>query len=121
MIKARKPDIVLVGMGNPLQELWLAQNLKATGTRLGFAVGALFDFMTGDARRAPDWVRHLRVEWLHRLFHEPIRLARRYLVGIPLFILRILGERFRGRANAIGVKWVAGDDAYREDRFRGAS
>jgi alpha-1,3-mannosyltransferase len=94
MIRASKPDIVLVAMGNPKQELWLAANLEATGARLGFAVGALFDFVSGDARRAPPWMRSIRVEWVYRLFHEPARLMPRYLVGNPLFVLRILGQRF---------------------------
>ena len=75
MIKASNADIVLVGMGIPQQELWLASNLGATGARLGFAVGALFAFVTGDARRAPAWMRSMRMEWLHRLTQEPLRLA----------------------------------------------
>jgi alpha-1,3-mannosyltransferase len=94
MIKASNADVVLVAMGNPKQELWLAGNLQATGARLGFAVGALFDFVAGDASRAPPWIRAIRLEWLYRLFREPARLTRRYLVGNPLFILRILGQRF---------------------------
>ncbi len=104
MIKASNADVVLVAMGNPQQELWLAGNLEATGARLGFAVGALLDFLTGGARRAPMWTRSIRLEWLYRLIQEPSRLARRYLVGNPVFILRILGQRFsRARANIIDV------------------
>ena len=103
MIKASNADIVLVGMGNPRQELWLADNLAATGARLGFAVGALFDFAAGNVPRAPAWMRSLRVEWLHRLTQEPGRLSRRYLLGNPLFILRILGQRF-SRAQATMIE-----------------
>jgi alpha-1,3-mannosyltransferase len=123
-IKAATPDIVLVGMGNPLQELWLAQNLEATGSRLGFAVGALFDFIAGDARRAPIWVQSLRVEWLYRLVHEPTRLARRYIVGNPLFLMRVLGQRFSARANLTGAQRgvrVRTRASYGDDRFRGIS
>ena len=57
MIKASNAEIILVGMGNPQQELWIADNLQATGCRLAFGVGALFDFVTGNARRAPHWIR----------------------------------------------------------------
>jgi alpha-1,3-mannosyltransferase len=104
IIKASNADIVLVGMGNPKQELWLADNLVATGARLGFAVGALFDFVTGNVARAPAWVRSLRVEWLQRLTQEPWRLSRRYLAGNPLFIVRILGQRFsRAEADEIDI------------------
>ena len=94
MIKASRADVILVGMGNPKQEIWLAANLEATGARLGFAVGALFVFVTGEARRAPAWMRSLRIEWVHRLAQEPWRLSRRYFLGIPLFFVRILGQRF---------------------------
>jgi alpha-1,3-mannosyltransferase len=94
IIRAADTDIVLVGMGNPKQELWLADNLAATGSRLGFAVGGLFDFVTGDARRAPGWVRTIRLEWVYRMMQEPSRLALRYLIGNPLFMLKILGQWF---------------------------
>lgn len=94
MIKASNADIILVGMGNPRQELWLADNLEATGCRLAFGVGALFDFVTGQVRRAPRSMRAARLEWVHRLIQEPSRLWRRYLVGNLLFIFRVLGQRF---------------------------
>ena len=96
MIKASRADIVLVAMGNPRQERWLAENLRSTGARLGFAVGALFDFASGNARRAPAWMRSARLEWLYRLTQEPRRLCGRYLVGNPLFVLRVLAQRFSG-------------------------
>ena len=97
MIKASNAEIILVGMGNPQQELWIADNLPATGCRLAFGVGALFDFVTGNARRAPHWIRATRMEWLYRLFQEPRRLWRRYLIGNPLFIFRVLAQRLSGR------------------------
>jgi alpha-1,3-mannosyltransferase len=102
MIRACDTDIVLVGMGNPAQELWLANNLAATGARLGFAVGALFDFVSGHVPRAPAWMLSTRVEWAYRLVQEPSRLWRRYLIGIPLFILRILHQwSTRAEANQV--------------------
>jgi alpha-1,3-mannosyltransferase len=95
-ISARGADIVLVAMGNPDQELWLCSNFDATGCRLGFAVGALFDFIAGEAQRAPVWVRAARLEWLYRLAHEPRRLWRRYVLGNPIFMLRIFGQWLTG-------------------------
>lgn len=96
MVKSSGADVILVAMGNPLQERWLADNLAATGCRLGFAVGALFDFVTGHSRRAPRWVQAARLEWAHRLLHEPRRLWRRYLLGNPLFLLRVFGQWLSG-------------------------
>ena len=95
-IRAAGADIVLVAMGNPDQELWLRGNLAATGCRLGFAVGALFDFVAGEAQRAPVWVRAARLEWVYRLIREPRRLWCRYVMGNPVFILRVLGQWWSG-------------------------
>lgn len=95
-IRAAHADVLLVAMGNPDQELWLRNNLAATGCRLGFAIGALFDFMAGEVQRAPSWVRAARLEWLYRLVHEPRRLWRRYVLGNPLFLARVLGQWWSG-------------------------
>jgi alpha-1,3-mannosyltransferase len=95
-IRAARADVLLVAMGNPEQELWLRNNLAATGCRLGFAIGALFDFMTGEAQRAPSWVRAARLEWVYRLALEPGRLWRRYVLGNPLFLARVLGQWWSG-------------------------
>jgi alpha-1,3-mannosyltransferase len=95
-IVASEADVVLVAMGNPAQEMWLADNLEATGCRLGFAVGALFDFLSGDVPRAPSWVRSVRLEWVYRLLREPGRLWRRYVVGNPIFLLRVLNQWLSG-------------------------
>ena len=95
-IRASSADVILVAMGNPQQELWLADNLKATGSQLGFGVGALFDFVSGHPPRAPICVRTARLEWLYRLVHEPRRMTRRYLVGIPLFLFRIFKQCLSG-------------------------
>jgi alpha-1,3-mannosyltransferase len=95
-IRASLADVLLVGMGNPTQELWLMEHLAETGCRLGFAVGALLDFMAGRFPRAPEWMRELRIEWVYRLVQEPLRLWRRYLLGNPLFLMRIIAQWFGG-------------------------
>jgi alpha-1,3-mannosyltransferase len=95
-ILASEADVVLVAMGNPAQEMWLAENLEATGCRLGFAVGALFDFLSGEVSRAPAWVRSARLEWFYRLVREPGRLWRRYVLGNPIFLLRVFNQWLSG-------------------------
>jgi exopolysaccharide biosynthesis WecB/TagA/CpsF family protein len=60
-------------------------------------VGAFFDFAAGQVPRAPEWMRRAGVEWIFRLRKEPSRMWRRYVLGNPLFVLRILGERLRGQ------------------------
>jgi alpha-1,3-mannosyltransferase len=95
-IRASQADVVLVAMGNPAQEMWLADYLELTGCRLGFGVGALFDFLSGDIARAPPWVRSARLEWVYRLALEPGRLWRRYLLGNPVFLMRVFGQWWSG-------------------------
>lgn len=87
-IRTSQADVLMVAMGNPLQERWLASHLAATGARLGIGVGAFFDFTTGTRRRAPAWMNDLGLEWLFRLGLEPVRMWRRYVVGNPLFLWR---------------------------------
>ncbi len=77
-------DVLLVGMGVPTQEKWLARYLRATGVRVGIAVGGLFDVYSGRVWRPPVWMRRMGLEWLGRLVPgrgEPRRLWRRYLIG----------------------------------------
>jgi exopolysaccharide biosynthesis WecB/TagA/CpsF family protein len=83
---------LMVAMGNPLQERWIARHLTATGARLGVGVGAFFDFSAGVVPRAPAWMNRAGVEWAYRLAQEPRRMWRRYLIGNPLFLARVLRE-----------------------------
>jgi exopolysaccharide biosynthesis WecB/TagA/CpsF family protein len=95
-LAAAPVDILLVAMGNPLQEAWIARHVTRTHATLAIGVGALFDFMAGEVSRAPGWVRSLRLEWAYRLALEPRRLFRRYMLGNPLFLLRVLVAKAGG-------------------------
>jgi N-acetylglucosaminyldiphosphoundecaprenol N-acetyl-beta-D-mannosaminyltransferase len=91
------PDLLLVGMGNPLQELWIDEHRKRLEVPLCIGVGGLFDYWAGDLDRAPAWMRRLGIEWLHLMWRQP-RKVRRYLVGGPFFLARVLGrDRFARR------------------------
>ena len=92
-LRASGAGLLFVGMGNPLQEQWLDRNMDKTGARLGVTVGALFDFQAGEIRRAPGWVNRLGLEWAFRLLTEPRRLWRRYLIGNPTFMWRVVRQR----------------------------
>lgn len=96
-IAALHPDVLLVAMGVPRQEFWIDHHITADHCTLPFAVGALLDFMSGAVPRAPAWIRRLRLEWLFRLALEPARLWRRYIVGNPLFLARVLRQKLGGR------------------------
>lgn len=96
-IERLHPDILLVAMGVPRQELWIARSLTDRHCTLAFAVGALLDFLSGAVPRAPYWMRQLRIEWVYRLALEPKRLWRRYVLGNPLFLARVVMQRLRSR------------------------
>jgi alpha-1,3-mannosyltransferase len=85
-IRAQSPDLLLVAMGNPVQEHWIGRCSEKTGASVCIGVGALFDFVAGKVQRAPLWVRRIKCEWVYRLAQEPGRMWRRYLLGNVTFL-----------------------------------
>ncbi len=90
-------DIVLVGMGMPRQELWLAANRRHLRVPVTVTVGAGMDYVAGLIPTPPRWMGKYGVEWMHRLVSEPRRLWRRYLVEpvylLPVWVREIAGSR----------------------------
>src|SRR5690606_24428114 len=87
-INAAAPDVLLVGMGNPLQERWIHDHLDELRVPVAIGVGGLFDHWAGNLRRAPTWVRALGYEWVQLLLQQPHKW-RRYLLGNPKFLYRM--------------------------------
>lgn len=86
-VNASGTDVLVVGLGKPRQELWIAEHGKATGARVLLAFGAVVDFLAGRVERSPAWVASAGLEWAWRLSREPRRLASRYLVdGPPAYV-----------------------------------
>lgn len=94
-IGVARPDILLLGLGMPLQERWLMENRERLNARVALTGGAVFDYVSGEVLRGPEVLTRNGFEWLARLLAEPERLWRRYLIGNPLFILRVLRQRLR--------------------------
>jgi len=88
--------LVLVGMGSPIQERWALEHLAGLPDVTVLTVGGLFDFFSGAMPRAPLAFRELGLEWAYRLAQEPRRMARRYLLGNPLFLTLAAWQRVRG-------------------------
>jgi N-acetylglucosaminyldiphosphoundecaprenol N-acetyl-beta-D-mannosaminyltransferase len=86
-IRAARADIVWVGLGTPKQEFWMQANAPHLGGCMLMGVGAAFDFLAKVKRQAPRWMQRTGLEWSFRLMTEPRRLGRRYLIGIPRFLL----------------------------------
>ena len=73
-----QPDVVVIGLGAPKQELWIHQNASQLQAKVALCAGATIDFLAGEKRRSPRWMQAIGLEWLHRLATEPRRLAGRY-------------------------------------------
>ena len=92
-INQASPNIILVGMGAPRQETWIVDNIERVDASTFWAVGALFDVLSGKRKIAPKWVQSLGLEWAFRLMQEPRRLWKRYLFGNSRFLLTVFQEK----------------------------
>jgi N-acetylglucosaminyldiphosphoundecaprenol N-acetyl-beta-D-mannosaminyltransferase len=93
-INRKKPDLLLLGMGMPRQELWGIRNKQRLCCKRILSVGALFSWKTTDRRRGPRWATDHGFEWLFRLGFEPRRVWKRYLVGLPEVVIRLIIHRY---------------------------
>ena len=96
-INELKPDLLLVGMGTPQQEVWAERYFDRLDAHVVWTVGALFDYLSNRIRRAPYFLSDNGLEWVFRLAVEPRRLWRRYLIGNPVFLSRVFVEARRRR------------------------
>jgi N-acetylglucosaminyldiphosphoundecaprenol N-acetyl-beta-D-mannosaminyltransferase len=94
VINACQPDLLLIGMGTPYQELWLAEHRHRVKTRVAICVGGLFRYWHGGLKRAPRLLRQVGLEWLWILVQQPGKW-RRYMIG-PWQLLRVLVRTRRG-------------------------
>lgn len=89
--------LVWVGIGSPKQELWMQAMREQVDAPVLVGVGAAFDFISGRVGQAPRWMQRASLEWLYRVFQDPARLGRRYLVTLPRFVWLVLAQRWRER------------------------
>lgn len=93
-INAARPDVLWVGMTAPKQEKWIFENRARLDVRFAAAVGAVFDFYTGNVKRSHPVFQRLGLEWLPRLLQQPRRLWRRMFVSAPIFVWHTLKAKF---------------------------
>lgn len=102
-INAVQPDVLLVCFGMPRQERWLRDHWDAIRASVALTGGAALDYTAGVVPRSPQWISRVGMEWLWRMVVEPRRLWRRYVVGNPLFVLRVLRYRHDRRLPGQGL------------------
>jgi|UniRef100_A0A7C5AN77 N-acetylglucosaminyldiphosphoundecaprenol N-acetyl-beta-D-mannosaminyltransferase len=91
-INRARPDILMVGLGMPLEQFWILKYHSQVRARVFWEVGAAFEIWAGFQPACPAWLGRLGLNWLFRLMIEPRRLARRYLRGNLVFLVRLLKE-----------------------------
>jgi N-acetylglucosaminyldiphosphoundecaprenol N-acetyl-beta-D-mannosaminyltransferase len=96
-IAAATPDVLIVGLGAPNQELWVHQHHARIAARVALCVGATIDFLAGEKSRAPVWMREAGMEWVFRVANEPKRLAARYARDAWVFPRLLAREWWRLR------------------------
>jgi N-acetylglucosaminyldiphosphoundecaprenol N-acetyl-beta-D-mannosaminyltransferase len=89
------PDVLFVGFGIPIQEYWIEDNLARLKASVILSAGSMIEYVSGAKKAAPRWMANNGLEWFFRLLHEPRRLWRRYLIGNPLFLFRVIRQRLR--------------------------
>ena len=90
-IKAKRPHLLLVALGVPKQEKWLAKHQAELGVPVAIGVGGTLDVMAGVMKRAPLWMQKAKLEWLFRGMLQPKRAGR--LLALPKFVLKVHGSR----------------------------
>lgn len=93
-VNSIRPDLLWIGMTAPKQEKWTYKNINRLNVNghIG-TIGAVFDFFAGNIERAPIWWQQHGLEWLYRLWKEPKRMWRRYIIGNTIFLWNILKEK----------------------------
>lgn len=89
MVSESKPDFLWVGISTPKQDRFMSEYLAKLDATVMLGVGAAFDMHTGHIKDAPSWIKRAGLQWVHRLFQEPRRLWRRYLILNPIFVFKI--------------------------------
>lgn len=99
-IAESRADMLFVAMPSPFKDVWCEQHRDEFGVKLIIGVGGAFDVLAGMVQRAPRWMQSAGLEWAWRLWLEPRRLWKRYLVGNSRFLWLVLRDRLRGRLAA---------------------
>jgi N-acetylglucosaminyldiphosphoundecaprenol N-acetyl-beta-D-mannosaminyltransferase len=91
-INSSMADILIIGLGMPRQERWILDHKESLKVKLIMTGGAVFNYLSGKEKRAPEWMLNHGLEWLFRFSLEPKRLFSRYIIGNPVFLMRVVRE-----------------------------
>ena len=95
MINDHSPGVLFVGFGTPEQELWIRDHFKRLKVNSIIPCGGMIEYLAGARQSPPEWMVHYRMEWMHRLFQDPLRMWKRYVIGNPAFMFQIVMAKMR--------------------------
>jgi exopolysaccharide biosynthesis WecB/TagA/CpsF family protein len=98
-VRNAAPDVLFVALGAPKEQKWLYQHRDILNVPVSMGIGSSLDYLAGRLRRAPHWMQYWGLEWMYRLWQEPRRLWRRYLIDDPPFLYHLAREILRQRVN----------------------
>jgi N-acetylglucosaminyldiphosphoundecaprenol N-acetyl-beta-D-mannosaminyltransferase len=104
-INRLEPDILMVGLGMPMEQQWIMENHSRIRARVFWEVGSAFQLWADVIPHCPRWVGNLGLNWLFRLILEPRRLAKRYLWGNTVFLAEILKARWQQKPAEPGISY----------------
>ena len=90
-LRELKPDVLFVALGAPRQEYWIAEHIKALGIPVGMGIGGSMDVLSGNVKRAPEWMQKMSLEWLYRFLIQPTRFKR--MLALPKFMLAVKKQK----------------------------
>jgi N-acetylglucosaminyldiphosphoundecaprenol N-acetyl-beta-D-mannosaminyltransferase len=93
-IERKAPQVLFVGRGSPLQEKWIARHREAIDVQVCWGIGSMFDLIAGVEAWPPDWLNALGMQWFWRLLMNPAGKWRRYVLGNPIFVSRVLRQKW---------------------------
>ncbi|WP_353949005.1 WecB/TagA/CpsF family glycosyltransferase [Sporolactobacillus sp. Y61] len=103
-INQKKAKILFVGFGTPIQEKWVDKYYVTINSPTIITCGGLFDYYSGNVKRAPLFMRNHGLEWLYRLCQEPRRLFWRYIIGNTKYVVKILRYKKLKKNNSVNRK-----------------
>ena len=90
-LRELKPDVLFVALGAPKQEYWIADHIAQLGIPVGMGIGGSMDVLSGNVKRAPEWMQKLSLEWLYRFLLQPTRFKR--MLALPKFMLAVKKQK----------------------------
>ncbi len=100
LINSSKADVLFVSLTAPKQDIWIQEHLNRLNVKVAMGVGAAFNSVIGNIRRAPVWMQQAGLEWFYRFLQEPGRLFKRYFVEAPPFIPLVVKQYLRNKKQA---------------------